>query len=132
MLDQFIESRETVRRLRSGGLGAHLDSFAVHLAKCGYAAATARSQLTLLGHFDQWMARRRFGLGDVNDELVSKFVDDRARLGKLHCGESVAVHHFLTHLRALGAIPSPAPVIDETPVGRLQCQYEQYLVRERG
>jgi integrase/recombinase XerD len=44
----------------------------------------------------------------------------------------VAVHHFLTHLRALGVIPSPAPVIDETPLGRLQCQYEQYLVRERG
>jgi hypothetical protein len=81
MLDQFIESRETVRRLRSGGLGAHLDSFAVHLAKCGYAAPTARSQLTLLGHFDQWMARRRLGLGDVTDELVSKFVDDRARSG---------------------------------------------------
>ena len=50
MLDQFLESRETVRHLRSGVLGAHLDSFAEHLARCGYAAATARSQLTLLGH----------------------------------------------------------------------------------
>ena len=70
MLDQFIKSCDTIRRLRSGVLGAHLDSFAEHLASCGYAAATARSQLTLLGHFDQWMARRRRGVGALNDELV--------------------------------------------------------------
>ena len=132
MLDQFIESRDTVRRLRSGVLGAHLDSFADHLATCGYAAATARSQLTLLGHFDQWMARRGRELGELNDELVGKFVQDRTRLGKLQRGESVAVRQFLTHLRAHGVIPSPAPVIDETPLGRLQRQYEQYLVLERG
>jgi site-specific recombinase XerD len=132
MLDQFLESRDTVRRLRSGVLGAHLDSFAEHLARCGYAAATARSQLTLLGHFDQWMARRRRGLGALNDELVRKFVHDRTRLGKLQRGESAAVRQFLTHLRVHGVIPSPAPVIDETALGRLQRQYEQYLVLERG
>jgi len=132
MLDQFLESRDTVRRLRSGVLGAHLDSFAEYLARCGYATGTARSHLTLLGHFDQWMARRRRGLGELNDELVSQFVHGRTRLGKLQRGESVAVRQFLTHLRAHGVIPSPAPVIDETPLGRLQRQYEQYLVLERG
>ena len=132
MLDQFIDSRDTVRRLRSGVLGAHLDSFAEHLARCEYAAATARSQLTLLGHFDQWMARRGRGLGELNDELVGTFVHDRTRHGKVRPGESVTVRQFLTHLRAHGVIPSPAPVIDETPLGRLQRQYEQYLVRERG
>ena len=130
MLDQFIESRDTLRRLRSGVLGAHLDSFADHLATCGYAAATARSQLTLLGHFDQWMTRRRRVLGQLNDELVDKFVHDRRRLGKWR-RESV-VHQFLTHLRTHGVISSPTPVIDETPLGRLLHQYEQYLVRERG
>jgi len=132
MLDRFIKSCDTVRRLRSGVFGAHLDSFAEHLANRGYAAATARSQLTLLGRFDQWMTRRRSGLGELNDELVVKFVHDRTRLGKLQRGESAAVHQFITHLRAHSLIPSPTPVIDETPLGRLQRQYEQYLVRERG
>ena len=106
MLDQFIESRDTLRRLRSGVLGAHLDSFADHLAKCGYTAATARSQLTLLGHFDQWMTRRLRVLGELNDELVDKFVHDRTRLGKLQRGDSVTAHQFLAHLRADGVIPS--------------------------
>jgi len=105
MLDQFLESRDTVRRLRSGVLGAHLDSFAEYLVRCGYATGTARSHLTLLGHFDQWMARRRRGLGELNDELVSQFVHGRTRLGKLQRGESVAVRQFLTHLRAHGVIP---------------------------
>lgn len=132
MLDHFIENRDTVRRLRSGIIGSQLDSFAEHLARCGYAAATARSQLTLLGHFDQWMARRRRVLGELNDELVGKFVHDRTRLGKLQRGESVVVRQFLAHLRAHGVIPALAPVIDETPLGRLQRQYEQYLVLERG
>jgi site-specific recombinase XerD len=132
MLDHFIERRDTLRRLRSGVLGAHLDLFADHLATCGYAAATARAQLTLLGHLGQWMTRRRRGLSELNDELVDKFVHDRTRLGKLQRGDSVTAHQFVAHLRADGVIPSPAPVIDETPLNRLQRQYEQYLVRERG
>src|SRR4051812_2461523 len=131
MLDQFIESHDTLQRLRAGILGAHLDSFADRLAACGYAAATARSQLTLLGHFDQWMTRRRRVLGELNDELVDKFVHDRRRLGKLRRGDSGTTHQFLAHLRAAGVLPSPAPVIVETALGRLQRQYEQYLVLER-
>ena len=132
MLDQFIERCDTVRRLRSGVFGAHLDSFAEYLATCGYAAATARSQLTLLGHFDQWMARRRRGLGELNDELVGQFVQHRTRLGQLRRGESVAVHQFLTHLRARGVVASPAPMVDDSPLGQLQRHYEQHLRAERG
>ena len=130
MLEHCVESRDTVWRLRSGILGAHLESFAEHLANCGYAAATVRSQLILLGHFNQWLVRRRRGLGELNDELVGKFVHERRRLGKWR-RESV-VHQFLTHLRTHGVISSPTPVIDETPLGRLLHQYEQYLVLERG
>jgi site-specific recombinase XerD len=132
MLDQFIEDGNLLQRLRSGVLGAHLDSFADHLAKCGYAATTARSHLTLLGDFDQWMTRRRRILAELNDELVDKFVHNRRRRRKLRRGDSATVHQFLTHLRTHGVIPSPIPVIDETPLGRLEHQYEEYLVLERG
>ena len=132
MLDQFFKSCDTVRRLRSGVLGAHLDSFAAHLARCGFGVATARSQLTRLGHFDQWMTRRRLGLGALNDTLVDTFVHHRTRLGTSQRGEAGVVHQFLAHLRTQGVIPSPPPVTDETPLGTLQRQYEQYLVLERG
>jgi site-specific recombinase XerD len=132
MLDQFIESRDTLRRLRSGVLGAHLDSFADHLATCGYAAATARSQLTLLGHLDQWMARRRRVLSELNDELVDAFVKSRKGRGRLHRGDATTVHRFLAHLRARGELAASADVVDQSPIGQLQRDYAQYLTTERG
>ena len=132
MLDQFINSHDTIQRLRSGTLGTHLDSFAEHLARCGYAPATARAKLTLLGQLDQWLVRRRRGPGVLDDDLVRKFVDGRARLGSVRRGEPAAGQQFLRHLRSHNVIPSPAPVVDETPLGQLQRHYEQYLVLERG
>ena len=120
MLDQFINSHDTIQRLRSGTLGTHLDSFAEHLARCGYAPATARAKLTLLGQLDQWLVRRRRGPGELDDDLVRKFVDGRARLGSVRRGEPAAGQQFLRHLRSHNVIPSPAPVVDETPLGQLQ------------
>ena len=40
MLEHVIANRDTLQEL--GVIGAHLDSFAAHLAACGYASATVR------------------------------------------------------------------------------------------
>ena len=111
MLDHFIGNRCTVRRLQSGVIGSQLDSFATHLAQDGYAVTTVRAQLTLLGHFSQWLTRRGCGIHGLNDELVGTFVSDRKRCGRLHRGHAATLHRFLTHLRARGVIASPAPVV---------------------
>jgi len=132
MLDHFIENRDTVRRLRSGVIGSQLDSFATHLAQCEYAATTIRAQLTLLGHFSQWLTRRGCGIHELNDELVGTFVNDRKRRGRLHRGHAATLHQFLTHLRARGVVASPAPSVDESPLSQLQRHYEQHLRAERG
>lgn len=132
MLDDFIENRETVWRLRSGLIGPHLDGFAADRAQCGYATTTVRSQLTLLGHFSEWLTRRRSGLHELNEELVGRFVNDRKRHGQLHRGNRATLHQFLTYLRAEGLVASPTVVADESPLGQLQQHYEQYLKAERG
>jgi hypothetical protein len=67
MLDHFIGNRGTVRRLQSGVIGSQLDSFATQLAENGYAATTVRGQLTLLGHFSQWLTRRGCGIPELTD-----------------------------------------------------------------
>ena len=132
MLDQCIDNRAAAARLRSGVIGLHLDSFTERLAGLGYAAATVRSQVTLLGHFDQWMARRRFRVADLNDEIVEAFIDDRVRRKDVHRGDAATVHHFLAHLREQLVVGSPAVMVDESPLGVLQRQYEQHLTSERG
>src|SRR5713101_6004194 len=125
MRDQDIGNRDTVQGL--GGIGSYLDSFAAHLAGCGYASTTVRSQLKLLGHFNEWLIRRRCDLHQLNDELVATFVNSRTRLGRVHRGDATTVHQFLTYLRARGELPPRAPVVDESPLGQLQRDYKQYL-----
>lgn len=132
MLDQCIDNRATAQHLRSDVIGLPLDSFTECLTALGYAAATIRSPLTILGHLDRWMARRRCGIAELSDQVINTFVNDRARLGHLHRGDAATVHQFLAHLRAHGVVGSPAPVVDESPLGLLQQQYEQYLTSERG
>jgi integrase/recombinase XerD len=113
-------------------LDPFIDSFATHLAQCRYAATTVRSQLTLLGHFSQWLTRRGCGIHALNDELVGTFVKDRKRRGRLHRGHAATLRQFLTYLREQGVVDAPAPVVDESPLGQLERHYEQYLTAERG
>src|SRR3989454_1284840 len=130
MLDQGIANRDTLQEL--GVIGSHLDSFAAHLAACGYASTTVRSQLRLLGDFDRWLIRRRCGIHELDDELVGSFVKGSKRRGRLHRGHAATLHQFLAHLRARGKVASSIPVVDESPLGQLQRDYERYLTTERG
>jgi site-specific recombinase XerD len=132
MLDQVFANHDTVRWLRSRGLRPHLDSFAAYLAQCGYAAGSVRSRLALLGHFDQWLARHRCRIDELDDERVGKFLTDWKRRGRLHRGHATTLHQLLAHLRAQGVVASPAPVVDASPPGQLQRDYAQYLRIERG
>jgi site-specific recombinase XerD len=130
MRDQVLANRDTVQAL--GIIGSHVDSFAAHLVACGYASTTVRSQLRLLGDFDRWLTRRRCGIHALDDELVDTFVTGSKRRGRLHRGHAATLHQFLAHLRARGEVAASLPVVDESPLGQLQRQYEQYLTAERG
>jgi hypothetical protein len=57
MRDQVIANRDTIQKL--GVIDSYVDSFAADLAACGYAATTVRSQLKLLGDFNEWLIRRQ-------------------------------------------------------------------------
>jgi len=130
MRNQVIANRDTIQEL--GVIDSYVDSFAADLAACGYASTTVRSQLKLLGHFNEWLMRRRCDIHQLNDALVDTFVESRKRRGCLHRGDGRTVFRFLTHLRARGELPSPIPLVDESPLGQLQRDYEQYLMNERG
>ena len=130
MRDPVRATHDTVQEL--GVIGSYLDSFAAHLAACGYASTTVQSQLKLLGHFNEWLIRRRCDIHQLTDALVDTFVKSRKRLGRLHRGDARTVQQFLAHLRARGELTTCALVVDESPIGQLQRDYAQYLTTERG
>jgi site-specific recombinase XerD len=93
MLDRVIANRDTVQEL--GVISSYLDSFAADLAACGYASTTVQSQLKLLGHFNEWLIRRRCDIHQLNDSLVDTFVRSRKRGERLHRGNATTLHQFL-------------------------------------
>jgi len=105
MPDHVITNRNTGHALEV--IGSYLESFAAHQAACGYASRTVQSQRQLLGHFNEWLMRRRCDIHQLNDALVDTFLKGRQRRGRLHRGHATTVHQFLAHLRAHGVIGSP-------------------------
>jgi site-specific recombinase XerD len=130
MLDQALTKRDADRE--RGVIGAYVDSFVVELAAYGYATATIQSQRKLLGQFNEWLIRRCCALHQLNEELVTTFLKRCTRQGRVHRGDAHTLRQFLTHLHTCGALPPPAPVVDDSPLGQLQREYARYLTTERG
>ena len=130
MLEQAIAKCHTDQKC--GVIGVYFDSFAAHLAACGYATATIRSQLKLLGQFNEWLIRRRCAIHQLNDELVTSFLKRCTRRGRVQRGDAKTLRQFLIHLRTRGVLAPLAPVVDDSPLGQLQHEYARYLTTERG
>src|SRR5262249_55901853 len=112
--------------------GPHLDSFVAALCELGYARSTVRARLRLLDHLGRWLGRHSLQLPDLHEQTVNLFLAQRRRQQRLRKGDARAARHFLEHLRQTGAVPSPEPATDESPLGALRRQYEEYLTKERG
>jgi len=130
MPEQANAKRDTDQEC--GVIGAYVDSFGAYLAACGYAGGTIQSQRKLLGHFNEWLIRRRCAIHQLNDELVAAFLKRCTRRGRLHRGDANTLRQFLIHLQTRGVLPPLAIVVDDSPVGQLRREYAQYLTAERG
>jgi len=132
MLENFLQHRDIIERLRGGLLGSHLDSFVAALSHLGYARETVHKRLRLLNVLDRWLRHRNVVLADLHEELITLFLEKRRTRGRLQYGDAKAACDFLDHLRTKGIIRSPEPAIDESPTATLGRQYENYLKKERG
>lgn len=130
MADRFI--RRTGECLGGGPLGPHVESFAGHVVVLGYAQATIRSQLQLVAACDHWMARHQIAIADLDERVVDAFLDEPRFRRRRQRGSASTLGRLLAHLRAQGAILSPAPVPDDSPRAQLERRYQHYLRAERG
>jgi site-specific recombinase XerD len=113
-------------------LAAHLDSFVATLPRLGYAHSTVRERQRLLRDLARWLRRQDLGLAHLHEPVADQFLEERQSDGRLRGGDASTVRHFLEHLREKGAIRSPEPAADESPLATLRRQYADHLEKERG
>ncbi len=132
MLEQFFNDPEARRRLMDGPQGPHHDSFAASLVELGYANSTARAKLQLLAEFGVWLQRNNLAFDELDERIVTAFVDDRRSAGRLRRGDAFTVHRFVAHLRKKGALALHEPEEESSPLSRIESEYRDYLKQERG
>jgi len=58
----------------SGPLSPYIGQYIAHVTAPGYVPKSVRYHLSLLVHFDGWLARTGRGLDDVDEALIEKFL----------------------------------------------------------
>ena len=132
MLKQFLPNRAAAEPHGGDLFAPHLDSFVATLGELGYASSTVRERLRLLGDLARWLRRQSLALAHLQEQVADQFLEGRRRQGRLRSGDAPTVRHFLEHLRERGAIRSPEPAADESPLATLRRQYANHLEKERG
>ena len=132
MIGHFYSTPAVLLRLRFGPLGTHIDDFARLLVERGYVRSTARHRIRVVADLSAWLHRRRLRLEDLNERRVSEFFRYRSNRVCIHRNDPAALRDLLSHLRGIGAVPSPVVKVKQTASERILSRYAQYLARERG
>jgi len=115
-----------------GPLRAYVAGLWADLMRQGYSPPSAGNLIRLAAHFSRWVEADGLSLHDLTEDHAAAFLRQRCRQGYTHLRTRRALEPLLGHLRAIGVVPTPGPVLDETPAGRLVREYAGYLTRERG
>jgi len=132
MLEKFFTLPAVLGRHRTGLFGAHIDTFVELLAGQGYPRETIRLQCCRIRDFGQWLERSGFGIVDLDDELVSKYLEEGLRSGRYRNRGDTCVRLFIDHLRELDVLKAPVSERKESPLDQLVARYSEYLKAERG
>lgn len=137
MLDHLFKAPHAIERWRSGVLGPHLDLFLRTISDLGYRPQTIKGWLLVLRDLQGWLECNGFGLSDLEESLLERFLDDRKRRrqreGKARTVVGVrAVYGLLDHLRQQGIVAKARSPIDRSPLALIRRRYDEYLRRTRG
>lgn len=133
MVEQFFEHPYTVRYLRGGATGPHIDGFAAALQQQGFKRGVARSLLRGVAHLGHWMDRRHLALVDLDEEVLKVFRRHLSRCrcvrrnkGRLEYCRSGS-RKFLGWARAQGLVPAAG----HEPVPPLIQSFEKWMRKHR-
>jgi len=130
-------SPATQRWLRNSPVTPYILIYLDYLTGCRYADETSEHHLAGLAHLGLWMGLNHFRIEELNEALVTQFLDDH--LPNCDCPRPIfqtradlnaACGHFLRILRDRGVIPPlPRPV---EPVYAEVDRFDDYLSDVRG
>jgi site-specific recombinase XerD len=131
MLDYWFTFRSVIKRHRDGLLGPYVDVFAARLREEGYARRTARYQIELISAFGRWLSRRGVETGNLDSEVIERFIRYRCRRGQRWSGDRAPLMRLLRQLQSDGLVAAPRPVAVDGHLDLIENAYREYLDEDR-
>lgn len=140
MIEKYFSAPKTLRRLRAGLSGAHIDGFAETLEHQGYSHATAIRYLRAAAHLGCFVQRKGAALADINAATLEDF---RRHLSRCRCPQSnggrtgyhaqFGVKLFHRHLVQCGVCQGlPVSTEKQNPVPPLVAAFQAWFQTHRG
>jgi integrase/recombinase XerD len=122
----------TVGGLDSGPLYPFVARYITIVQEQGYKPTSIRYQLRLIAGLNRWLHRLRHRAEEVDDVIIGRFLRQRQRRRRTHCGERSILRRFCS-LLATGKCfgRKQRPGLSERNAGIVE-PYRQYLLKERG
>src|SRR5438067_4640145 len=92
-----------------GVLGPHGEGFRAKLLSSGYTWGSAAHQLHLMAHFSRWLGEHGVAPAQVDDGVVTSFLDARRSEGYVKQLSNRATAPMIEYLRDLDIVPPAAP-----------------------
>ena len=125
--------RDPLRVVVTGPLAAYATGFCAELERQGYAAQPASELAQLMAHVSRWLDGQGLMPEELTEEVADRFLADRrGQYRKFRTRRGLGP--VLAHLRRIGVVPSPEPVVQDTSadVALLVDEYRRFLINERG
>src|ERR1700690_1101645 len=138
MLEKYFSAPKTLRRLRGGISGPHIDAFADDLEREGYAPASAVRYLRAAAHLGCFVQRKSGVLADIDLNTLASFSQHlrRCRCPHFKRGKSSYHAHFgvkLFHRYLVGCgICGSEPVQDAAAIPVLVSAFGDWFRTHRG
>lgn len=131
MMHQFYSGQAVLERVYAGPFGSYVDSFAKLLSERGYARQTVKRKIRIVARMSQWLKWQGLSVQALNEGRIAKFLRYCRKRQLCDDGDAPTLQQLLTYLRRTGVLPRPSPLLDDSEVGRIVRDYEQYLRNER-
>ena len=138
MLEKYFSAPKTLRRLRGGISAPHIDGFADHLEREGYAPSSAVRYIRAAAHLGCFVQRKCGGLADIDLNTLAAFSQHLRRCrcphfkrGKISYHAHFGVKLFRQHLVGCGICASE-PVQDAADAPVLVSAFRNWFQTHRG